>query len=104
MSKFDIVDDGIPATFIDGPKEGHVGVVNPEEGMPPKTLQFFEGSLIYVRHGKTKVKAADAGGRPQSYKGVAYRVDKTCPFMQEVRKELLAAAADRAGHGMEIQR
>lgn len=101
---FDIVDDGIPATFVDGPKQGHVGVVNPDDGLPPKTLEFFDGSLVYVRQGKAKVKAGDAFGNPRTYKGVAYRVDKTCRFMAEVKKELLEAAADRAAHGLGIQR
>lgn len=98
MAVFDRVDGGIPATFLDGPKAGHVGVVTPVNDMPPKTLGFYDGnSLIYKRHAKAKVTALDGlSGETRRYRGVSYRVDPDCDFMREVAKQVAEAKIEKA--------
>lgn len=100
MAHFDVVDGGIPTTFTNGPKEGHLGVVTPTDGVPPRTLHFLEG-LIYVRVGKRTIEAVDAHGRDVRYKGVEYTMDPRCPFAQEMRRALLEQQATQ--QGMEVQ-
>ena len=87
---YDQTSDGIPAIFLDGPKQGHMGCVTPTKDMPPKALQFGEG-LVYLRvEGVHKFKAHDLTQsdttKPRKYKGVAYRMDKSCPFAKEVER------------------
>lgn len=85
--KFDIVDGGIPAVFLDGPKQGHSGVVTPVDGTPPRYLRFLGGLLIYERHSKRKVDGIDPyDGQPVRFRGVAYRMDPDCHTAQEVRR------------------
>lgn len=98
---FDIVDGGIPATFIDGPKQGHVGVVNPTDGMPPPSLTFQE-DLVYERTGKTKVRAIDGmTNQPVTYQGVGYRMAKRCGFAIRLNYELRQVAEERTAQQIE---
>lgn len=95
---YDLIDGGIPATFIDGPKKGHVGVVDMDRGGAPVETLTFLTDLVYVRVRKCRVAAIDAQGARQSYKGIAYRVDPQCGFMARMKREVDAAVqAARAG-------
>lgn len=100
---YDVIDGGIPATFLDGPKAGHVGVVDPDDDVPPATLDFMDGRLIYVRHSKHKIRALDAEGQAQRYRGVAYKVDKRCPFMVQMRFEIAKSKAELAAGRVDVQ-
>lgn len=94
--RYDLIDGGIPATFLDGPKVGHLGVVTPDEDVPPRTLVFLD-DLVYVRAHRMKVDAHDANGQPRRYRGVGYRVDPACGFVRrmniqiQLAKDMLAA-------------
>jgi hypothetical protein len=98
---FDPVDGGIAATFVDGPKQGHVGVVTPEDGMPPRTLSFLN-DLVYVRHERCKVRAVDGmTGQPVKYRGVNYRMDPTCGFAMLVKVADEEAKAEGTAQAIE---
>jgi hypothetical protein len=99
---FDLIDGGIPATFTDGPKQGHVGVVTDTGDGPPKALHFINNTLTYIRKGRAKVEVLDTmTGRPRKAKGVAYSVDPKCAFMLEVRREVKATEVERTAGRIE---
>jgi hypothetical protein len=104
MSKskvFDPVDGGIAATFADGPKQGHLGVVTATDGMPPATLTFLE-DLVYLRHKRAKVKAIDGmTGQPVTYRGVVYRMDPKCGFVAKIRLADREAKAEGTAQAIE---
>lgn len=103
MPKFDVIDGGIPAAFADGPKKGHVGVVNMDrEGAPPPSLTFLT-DLVYVRAKRGKVKALDAYQQPVKYDGVIYRVDTTCGFMVRMRQEVDQALVENGFKPGEVE-
>jgi len=102
MAQYDILDGGIPATFTDGPKMGHVGVVTATDGMPPAHLTFLD-DLVYTRHAKAKVEATDAYGQPHRYRGVTYKAEPGCPFMVRMRAEINQAQRDLDAGRVETQ-
>lgn len=86
--KFDDVDGGVAAVFEDGPKKGHVGVVNRDgTGTPVEHLTFMDGALVYTRTRPRHVKGEDLirGGR-RRYLGVGYRMDPRCPLALQVQQ------------------
>lgn len=103
MAKYDLVDGGIAATFLDGPKKGHVGVVDIDrEGAPVASLTFLT-DLVYTRAAKVKVDAVNAMGQAVAYRGVAYRVEPRCGFMVRMQQEIEAAVADSQAGKVETQ-
>lgn len=98
---FDLVDGGIAATFKDGPKKDHVGVVTPTDGMPPASLTFLE-DLVYLREKRVRVHAIDGmTGQPVTYRGVRYTVDPRCGFMDKTRLAVQEAVAERTAQEIE---
>jgi hypothetical protein len=93
MSKFDTVDGGIPATFLDGPKAGHLGVVTPVGKTPPAELRFLD-DLVYRRFKPTKIDALNIHGQQVQYRGVSYRVDPGCGFVARMNAEIAKAQHD----------
>jgi hypothetical protein len=92
---FDYVDGGIAAMFLDGPHQGNVVTADKgDDGFPPRRLRPTEG-LFYDRANRMKVRALDAEGVLQTYRGIGYRVDRNCPFMVELRAQLAEQAAKK---------